>query len=105
MTADRINGPRPDTLLGIRLVTFLDTVGPLLPFEVARYFAIDEMVARDALTLLVRTGHVRFSKEQWLHYESTRLFNPDADRPASPGGHSGPPCPPDCTACTAPLPL
>lgn len=92
-----LSGPRPEAGLGTRVVTLLGTAGAMLPVELARYFDVEELEVRDLLSRLMHSRHVRFSKDYWVHYESTGLFKPDFDRPAAPGGHSGPPCPDSCT--------
>lgn len=85
---------RPVLDLDVWIVTLLDFAGPMQAYAIARALWIDDIEAvRVRCNLMTTQGFLTLSTRHWAHYESTGLFDPDADRPAVPGGRSGPDTP------------
>lgn len=83
------NGPSPTDPLGVRIVTLLDFAGPLPLDTIARALRAEEEVVRTLIVWLMRTGHVKFSRNVFTCYETTGYWDPDRDGETS-GYPTGP---------------
>jgi len=67
--------PAPDSDLGVKIVTFLDFVGPSAVGTLATEFRADVEVLRATLSSLTRDGYLE--REALGHYRSTRAWRPE----------------------------